>query len=258
MTQNVAQSVAQSVAQRPVHWLPARVAEVREETATTRTVAFDVPNWPGHLAGQHVDVRLTAEDGYQAERSYSIASPPDGQRVELTIQRVPDGELSSYMCGEMRAGDEAELRGPVGGWFVWRPEETTPVLLVAGGSGLVPLMAMVRERVRSGSAVPFSLLYSVRSPEVVLYADELADRGRDGDGLNISLLYSDSAPQDAARPVGRIRPDDLATTGLPPGPGARAYVCGPTAFVEAVAGLLAEHGYDPSNVRTERFGPTGG
>jgi len=250
--------MTQSAAQRPVHWLPARVSDLREETATTRTVVFDVPDWPGHVAGQHVDVRLTAEDGYQAERSYSIASPPDGQRVELTIQRVPDGELSTYMVGEMRVGDEAELRGPVGGWFVWQPEESDPVLLVAGGSGLVPLMAMVRERSRAGSAAPFSLLYSVRSPEVVLYAEELARRARDGDGLTISLLYSDSAPEGTARPVGRIRPDDLAATGLPGGSGARAYVCGPTAFVEAVAGLLADHGYDPSSVRTERFGPTGG
>jgi ferredoxin-NADP reductase len=245
-------------AQRPVHWLPARVADLREETGTTRTIAFDVPGWPGHVAGQHVDVRLTAEDGYQAERSYSIASSPDGQRVELTIQRVPDGELSTYMCGEMRVGDEAELRGPVGGWFVWNPEESTPVLLIGGGSGVVPLMAMLRERARAGSAAPFSLLYSVRSPQVVLYADELARLARDGDGLNISLLYTDSAPEGTARPVGRIRPDDLAGTGLPPGTGGRAYVCGPTAFVEAVAGLLADQGHDPSSVRTERFGPTGG
>jgi ferredoxin-NADP reductase len=250
--------MTQTATQQPVRWLPARVADFREETATTRTVVFDVPGWPGHVAGQHVDVRLTAEDGYQAERSYSIASPPDGQRVELTIQRVPDGELSTYMVGDMRVGDEAELRGPVGGWFVWHPEESDPVLLVAGGSGLVPLMAMVRERARADSAAPFSLLYSVRSPEVVLYADELAQRGRDGDGLNISLLYSDSAPAGTVRPIGRIRPDDLAATGLPTGTGARAYVCGPTAFVEAVAGLLSDHGYDPSNVRTERFGPTGG
>jgi ferredoxin-NADP reductase len=250
--------MTQTATQRPVHWRPARVAEVREETATTRTIAFDVPGWPGHVAGQHVDVRLTAEDGYQAERSYSIASPPDGHRVELTIQRVPDGELSSYMCAEMRAGDEAELRGPVGGWFVWHPEESTPVLLVAGGSGVVPLMAMLRERARAGSTAPFSLLYSVRNPEVALYAGELDALARDGGGLDVSLLFSDAAPEGTTRPVGRIRPDDLAGTGLPAGSAGRAYVCGPTAFVEAVAGLLADHGYDPSNVRTERFGPTGG
>jgi ferredoxin-NADP reductase len=246
-----------NVAQRPVHWLPARVAEVREETATTRTLAFDVSGWPGHVAGQHVDVRLTAEDGYQAERSYSIASPPDGQRVELTIQRVPNGELSSYMCGEMRVGDEAELRGPVGGWFVWHREQSDPVLLVAGGSGVVPLMAMLRERARVGSAAPFSLLYSVRSPQVVLYADELAQLARAGDGLSVSLLYTDSAPEGTTRPVGRIRPDDL-TGSVPPGFAGSAYVCGPTAFVEAVAGLLTDQGHDPATVRTERFGPTGG
>jgi ferredoxin-NADP reductase len=250
--------MTESSPRRPVHWFPARVADLWEETAETRTIAFDVPGWPGHVAGQHVDVRLTAEDGYQAERSYSIASSPDGQRVELTVQRVPDGELSEYLVGEMRVGDEAELRGPVGGWFVWHAEESAPVLLVAGGSGLVPLMAMVRERANAGSRAPFALLYSVRSPEVVLYADELSQRSRDGDGLNISLLYTNSAPDGTARPVGRIRPDDLADTGWPPGSGAHAYVCGPTAFVEAVAGLLADHGYDPGDVRTERFGPTGG
>jgi ferredoxin-NADP reductase len=248
----------ETVTQGPVRWLPAKVADLRQETATTRTIAFDVPGWPGHLAGQHVDVRLTAEDGYQAERSYSIASSPDGQRVELTVQRVPDGELSSYMVGEMRVGDEVELRGPVGGWFVWRPEESTPVLLVGGGSGVVPLMAMVRERANAGSGAPFSLVYSVRSPEVVFYADELARRSRDGDGLNVSLLYTESAPDGTERPVGRIRPDDLAAAGWPPGSGTRAYVCGPTAFVEAVAGLLTDQGHDQSNVRTERFGPTGG
>lgn len=247
-----------TVAQGPVHWLPSRVAEVREETATTRTIAFDVSGWPGHVAGQHVDVRLTAEDGYQAERSYSIASPPDGQRVELTIQRVPDGELSTYMCGEMRAGDEAELRGPVGGWFVWHPEQPDPVLLVAGGSGVVPLMAMLRERARTGSTAPFSLLYSVRSPQVVLYAKELAELARADDRLRVSLLYTDSAPEGTARPVGRIGPDDLTGSTLPPASGGSAYVCGPTAFVEAVARLLADHGYDPATVRTERFGPTGG
>jgi ferredoxin-NADP reductase len=241
-----------------MHWLPARVADFREETATTRTIVFDAPGWPGHLAGQHVDVRLTAEDGYQAQRSYSIASPPDGQRVELTVQRVPDGEVSPYMVGEMMVGDEVELRGPVGGWFVWRPEEPEPILLVAGGSGVVPLMAMARERVRAHSAAPFSLLYSVRSPDDVFYADELSQRSRDGGGLSVSLLYTRSAPEGTERPVGRIGPHDLANAGWPSGSGARAYVCGPTAFVEAVAGLLVDQGHDTSNVRTERFGPTGG
>jgi ferredoxin-NADP reductase len=247
-----------SAAQRPMRWLPARVAGIRDETATTRTIAFDTPGWPGHLAGQHVDVRLTAEDGYRAERSYSIASPPDGQQVELTVQRIPDGEVSPYLVGEMMVGDEVELRGPVGGWFVWRPEEPTPVLLVAGGSGVVPLMAMVRERARSRSGVPFSLLYSVRSPDDVFYADELSRCSRDGGGLAVTLLYTRSAPRGTARPVGRIGPNDLTTSGCPPESGARAYVCGPTAFVEAVAGLLVDQGYDTSNVRTERFGPTGG
>jgi ferredoxin-NADP reductase len=241
-----------------MHWLPARVAGIREETATTRTIAFDAPGWPGHLAGQHVDVRLTAEDGYQSERSYSIASPPDGQQVELTVQRIPDGEVSPYLVGEMMVGDEVELRGPVGGWFVWRPEEPTPILLVAGGSGVVPLMAMVRERARAHSTVPFSLLYSVRSPDDVFYADELSRRSREGGGLAVTLLYTRSAPPGVARPVGRIGPNDLATGGWPPESGARAYVCGPTAFVEAVAGLLVDQGHDTSNVRTERFGPTGG
>jgi ferredoxin-NADP reductase len=244
--------------QRPIRWLPARAVELREETPTTRTVLFDVPGWPGHLAGQHVDVRLTAEDGYTAERSYSIASPPDGQRVELTVKRLPDGEVSSYVVGEMMVGDEVELRGPVGGWFVWRPEESEPVLLVGGGSGVVPLMAMVRERARAGSMATFSLLYSIRSPDDVFYADELARRSRDGDGLAVSLLYTSSAPEGTARPVGRIGPEDLASGGWPPGSGARTYVCGPTSFVEAVARLLVDQGHDPSNIRTERFGPTGG
>jgi ferredoxin-NADP reductase len=249
--------MTQTAAPHHMRWLPARVADFRQETATTRTIVFDAPGWPGHVAGQHVDVRLTAEDGYQAERSYSIASPPDGQRVELTVQLVPDGELSSYMVGEMRVGDEVELRGPIGGWFVWHPEEqSTPILLVAGGAGVVPLMAMVRERARTGSMAPLSLLYSVRSPEVVLYADELSQRSRDG--LNLSLLYTSSAPEGTQRPVGRIGPEDLTKGGWPPDAGVRAYVCGPTSFVEAVAGLLAEQGHDPSNVRTERFGPTGG
>jgi ferredoxin-NADP reductase len=245
------------VAQRH-NWLPARVAAIHGETPTTRSVVFEAPGWGGHLAGQHVDVKLTAEDGYSAERSYSMAAPGDGDQVELTVQRVPDGEVSPYLVDEMRPGDEVELRGPIGGWFVWRPEEPGPVLLVAGGSGVVPLMAMVRERARSGGTAPFSLVYSVRSSEDVFYAEELAGLSGDGSGLRVTLLYTRSAPPGTRRPVGRVSADDLSTAGWPPEAGARAYVCGPTAFVEAVAGLLQRQGHDASTIRTERFGPTGG
>jgi ferredoxin-NADP reductase len=235
-----------------VHWFPARVADLREETATTRTIAFDVPGWPGHIAGQHVDVRLTAEDGYQAERSYSIASPPDGHLVELTVQRIPDGELSSYMVGEMRVGDEAELRGPVGGWFVWHPEESTPVLLVAGGSGVVPLMAMVRARAAAASSAPFRLLYSTRRPQSVIYQSELASRA--ADGLPLTLVYTRAAPPGWSRPPGRIDAALLAAETFRPGDAPTCYVCGPTPFVEAVADQLLAAGHDPGRVRTERFG----
>jgi ferredoxin-NADP reductase len=241
-----------------MRWLPARAAVIREETATTRTIAFDAPGWAGHVAGQHVDVRLTAQDGYQAERSYSIASPPDGQRLELTVQRVHDGELSPYLVEEMMVGDELELRGPVGGWFVWRHQEPGPVLLIAGGSGVVPLMAMIRQRARVDSDAAFSLLYSVRSPDDVFYADELTRLEHESRGIDVSLLYTRSAPAGSGRPVGRIGPDDLTAGGWAPGSGARVYVCGPTAFVEAVSGLLVDRGHDASAIRTERFGPTGG
>ncbi|GIH20102.1 ferredoxin reductase [Rugosimonospora africana] len=245
-------------------WLPARVTDIHTETPTTRSVVFEAPGWGGHLAGQHVDVKLIAEDGYSAERSYSMAAPEDGDRVALTVQRVRDGEVSPYLVDEMMPGDEVELRGPIGGWFVWRPEEPGPVLLVAGGSGVVPLMAMVRERARVGSAVPFRLVYSVRSADDAFYGEELSrltgegNGDGDGNGLGVTLLYTRSAPPGTTRPVGRITADDLSDAGWPPDAGSRAYVCGPTAFVEAVAGLLQQLGHDPSTIRTERFGPTGG
>jgi ferredoxin-NADP reductase len=245
------------VAQRRT-WLPARVAGIHGETPTTRSVVFEAPGWGGHLAGQHVDVKVTAEDGYSAERSYSMAAPRDGDRVVLTVQRVRDGEVSPYLVDEMRPGDEVELRGPIGGWFVWRPEEPGPVLLVAGGSGVVPLMAMVRERARVGGTVPFSLVYSVRSPDDVFYADELSGLSGDGSGLRVRLLYTRCAPPGTRRPVGRVSAGDLSAAGWPPDAGSRAYVCGPTAFVEAVASLLQRQGHDASTIRTERFGPTGG
>jgi ferredoxin-NADP reductase len=222
--------------------------ERRAESATAVTLVFGVPDWPGHVAGQHVDLRLTAEDGYSTQRSYSIASAPDGERVGLTVQRVPGGEVSPYL-----AEDLVEVRGPVGGWFVWQPEQTEPVLLVAGGSGLVPLMCMIRFREAAGVRVPFRLLYSVRGPADLLYAAELR---RGSPGLDIAYLYTREAPHGSRRPVGRITPEDLVREGWPANFDASCYVCGPTGFVEKAAGYLVLLGHDPERIRTERFGTT--
>lgn len=227
----------------------------RAESRTARTLVFDVPGWPGHLAGQHVDVRLTAEDGYSTQRSYSVASAPDGERVELTVQRVPDGEVSPYLMDGLEPGDRVELRGPVGGWFVWRPEQREPVLLVAGGSGLVPLMSMVRVRGAVDGRAPFRLLYSVREPDDRLYAPELR---RGGPGLDTAYLYTRTAPPGHPRPVGRLSEDDLVRSGWPADVGPTCYVCGPTGFVESAASLLTGLGHAPDRIRTERFGPSGG
>jgi ferredoxin-NADP reductase len=239
-------------------WLTGRVVSIREETPSSKTILLEVPGWPGHLAGQHVDLRLSAEDGYSAERSYSIAGPADGERVALTVQHVPSGEVSTFLVEYLRVGDELELRGPIGGWFVWRAEELLPILLVAGGSGVVPLMAMVRERAGKGAVAPFTLVYSVRSPAEVYYADELTGRAREDDGLSVSFFFTRSAPADSRRPAGRIGPADLDDFGWKPGVEGRVYVCGPTGFVEAVVGMMLDRGHDPSTIRTERFGPTGG
>jgi ferredoxin-NADP reductase len=231
---------------------------LRSETLTARTLILDVPGWPGHQAGQHVDVRLTAEDGYSAQRAYSISAPADGDLVSLTVQLVGDGEVSTYLVETMELGDRIEVRGPIGGWFVWAPSPEAPVeppvLLVGGGSGVVPLMAMLRQRTLSASAAPFRLVYSVRDPDQVLYARELAERAED-DGLQVDLLYTRTAPEGFARPAGRITADDLAPpdswAGLPK---PRAYVCGPTAFVEHVIGRLLELGFTNRTIRAERFG----
>ncbi|GAA2031676.1 ferredoxin reductase [Catenulispora yoronensis] len=238
-----------------LRWRVATLVGERAETEAARTLVFDVPGWPGHLAGQHVDVRLTAEDGYSTQRSYSIASAPDGDVVELTVQHVRDGEVSSYLTDGVLAGDQLELRGPVGGWFVWRPEQTEPVLLVAGGSGVVPLMAMVRSRRRTGSRAPFRLLYSVRTPADRMYLDEL--RTPDP-GLDVRFLYTRQAPDGWSRRPGRLAAPDLAALAWPADAGATVYVCGPTGFVEHAADLLVALGQDPDRIRTERFGPTGG
>jgi ferredoxin-NADP reductase len=213
-----------------------------------------VDGWPGHLPGQHVDVRLTAEDGYTAQRSYSLAAPADGDVVELAVQRVTDGEVSPFLVDEIEIGDAVEVRGPLGGWFVWRAEQPEPVLLIGGGSGIAPLMAMLRARVHAGAGGPFRLIYSVRTPADVYFADELAATS----GAEVTVLYTRAAPERSARPPHRIDAADLDAHGWPAATQPTTYVCGPTPFVETVATLLIEAGHDPARIRTERFGATGG
>lgn len=227
--------------------------ERRTESPSARTLVLQVDEWAGHLPGQHVDVRLTAEDGYQTARSYSLAAPPDGDRLEITVQRADGGEVSPFLADDLEVGDRVELRGPLGGWFVWRPEDPGPVLLVAGGSGVVPLMAMIRARA-GVSRAPFRLIYSVRTPEDRLYAAELRRRAAEDGGLDVSYVYTREAPADSPRPPGRIRADDLVSHGWPPDFEPTCFVCGPTPLVEAVAGLLVGWGHDPGRIRTERFG----
>ena len=238
-------------------WRLAKVAEVRPETPRVVTVALDVPGWDGHLPGQHLDLRLTAEDGYQAERSYSIASAPDGARVELAVERLDDGEVSPYLAGELRQGDQLELRGPVGGYFVWEPSRGGPLLLVAGGSGVVPLMAMLRHRAASGSQVPARLLFSSRSLDEVIFREELERLEADDDGLTVTHTLTRAQPPGWAGYARRIDAVMLEEVGWRPGERPLAFVCGPTRLVEAVAGNLVALGHDPHRVRTERFGPTG-
>jgi ferredoxin-NADP reductase len=238
-------------------WRLAEVVEVRPETSRTKTIAFDVPGWPGHLAGQHVDVRLTAEDGYQAERSYSIASAADASRLELTVERLDDGEVSPYLTDELRPGDAIELRGPVGGYFVWDSTAPGDVLLVGGGSGVVPLMAMARQRSVEGSTIPTRLLYSARSWEDVIYRDELAQLGQE-DGFEVIYTLTRTQPSGWQGYDRRVDRDLLGEVAPAPAELTVAFVCGPTPFVEAVAGALVELGHEPLRIKTERFGPTGG
>jgi ferredoxin-NADP reductase len=237
-------------------WQLAEVVGVVTETARVKTLAFDVPGWPGHRAGQHVDVRLTAEDGYRAERSYSIGSAPGGSRIELTVERIEDGEVSPYLTEELRPGDTIELRGPVGGYFVWEPASGGPLLLVAGGSGIVPLMAMLRVRGAAGSTAEARLLVSSRSWDDVIYREEL-DR-LSGNGLRVVHTLTRSQPPGWAGYARRVDAEMLAEVGPGPAERPRAYVCGPTPFVEIVAGALVGLGHDPLAIKTERFGPMGG
>jgi len=237
-----------------LQWRAARVVDSTPETESARTIGLVAPGWGGHLAGQHVDVKLTAEDGYSAQRSYSLGRPADGQRIELTVQQIDDGEVSPYLMG-LRPGDEIELRGPIGGWFVLRPAAEAPVLLVAGGSGIVPLMAMVRQRILLGST-EVRLVYSVRRPGDVYYAKELVQLEGDCDWLQVALIYTRAAAPWTARPPRRIDIDDLSLPGWTSDDGPNIYICGPTGFVESVTTKLTRQGHSPSAIRTERFGPS--
>ena len=256
----------------PIRWLRARLENSWLETRTARTLVFSVPGWPGHHAGQHVDIKLTAEDGYTAQRSYSIASAAQADRLELTVQAVSGGEVSPYLVDIMQRGDELELRGPIGGWFRWTEQLTEPVLLVGGGSGIVPLMAMLRQRILTNSTAPFRMIYSARTPDHLFYANELYDISQKAHGITIDRIYTRSGLPDDTREPGRLRPDDLpeASTnsrstpagagpaGAAPAGKTRVYVCGPTSFVESAAQQLLDRGHPASTIRTERFGPSGG
>jgi len=240
-----------------ITWQLGEVAELVDETPRVKTLILEVPDWPGHRAGQHVDVRLTAEDGYQAQRSYSIASAPEDERLAITVERLDDGEVSPYLAEELVVGDKLELRGPIGGYFVWETEQGGPLLLVGGGSGVVPLVAMLRHRAASGAKVPTRLLYSARSLEEVIYRDELDRLATEDDGLEVLYALTREQPQGWTGYARRVDDQILREVAYPSGEGV-AFVCGPTRFVETVADGLVAVGYAPEQVRTERFGPTGG
>ena len=232
------------------------MATAVQETPQARTLVLDVPGWPGHRAGQHVDVRLTAEDGYQAARSYSIASPPD-EPPAITVERLPDGEVSPYLVDDAMAGDAFEIRGPVGGYFVWNEDDGGPLLLVAGGSGIAPLMAIVRHRQKVGSGVPTRLLYSARTLDDVIYREELERLGAAGTGLDVVLTLTREQPDGWQGRSGRVDDTLLGEVAWPPDERPLVFVCGPTGFVEALAAGLVRLGHDPLRVKTERFGATG-
>lgn len=245
-------------APRRIAWGFAEVIESRIETSTTKSLVLRIPDWPRHQPGQHVDIRLTAEDGYQAQRSYSIASPPEEAQVVLTVERLEDGEVSPYLTDELRPGDKLEVRGPIGGYFTWTVEDGGPLFLVAGGSGIVPLMSMLRHRAAAQSKIPARLLYSSRSYEQIIYRDELERLAGAGDGLQVIHTLTRSAPLDWKGYRRRIDPALLAEVAPALVEQPQTFICGPTALVESVATSLVELGHDPARVKTERFGPTGG
>jgi ferredoxin-NADP reductase len=237
-------------------WQIAEVVDALPETSRVRTIVFDAPDWPGHRAGQHLDVRLTAEDGYQAQRSYSLASAPD-EPPAITVERLDDGEVSPFLVDELRPGDRLELRGPIGGYFVWDGADEPPVLLVGGGSGIVPLMSMLRHRVASGSSAPVRLLYSSRTFEDVIYRDELEALGAEA-GIDVAQTLTRAQPEGWQGYARRIDDEILREVAFAPGERAAVFVCGSTRFVDTVADGLLRFGYDAAQIRTERFGATGG
>jgi ferredoxin-NADP reductase len=234
-------------------WLVAEVVEVLAETPRVVSIALDVPGWSGHIPGQHVDVRLTAEDGYQAQRSYSIAAPADGNRVVITVEEVDEGEVSPFLVGELRVGDRFELRGPIGGYFVWTPERGGPLQLIAGGSGVVPLMAMIRAGA-DHPVVPTRLLYSVKTAADIIYRDELEQ----SDGVEVTYTLTRARPDDWRGYGRRVDRAMLEESTWSNEHDPLVFVCGPTGFVETVADLLVEVGHRSERIRTERFGPSGG
>ncbi|MCI0346330.1 MAG: ferredoxin reductase [Chloroflexi bacterium] len=245
----------------PIAWQLATVSGTRDETASVRSFSLAMPAWPGHRPGQHVDVRLTAEDGYSVERSYSIASAPEaaqrGDGVEITVERIPDGEVSTFLHDVLAPGDRFEVRGPIGGYFVWEAALGGPLLLVAGGSGVVPLMAMLRHRAAAGAGVPARLLYSSRGAEEIIYRDELAALGNDGPGLEVAHTLTRSQPAGWTGYARRIDEAMLSDVLAPLGGTAKVFICGPTALVENAANALVRLGLPAAQIRTERFGPTG-
>jgi ferredoxin-NADP reductase len=234
-------------------WQVATVVELLDETAHTKSIVLDPPDWPGHRAGQHVDVRLTADDGYQAQRSYSIASAPEDEHLVLTVERLDDGEVSPYLTDELRPGDGVELRGPVGGYFVWQSSYGGPLLLVGGGSGVVPLRAMLRHHQAAGSTVPVRMLYSARSLEEVIYRDELQ---RESGEIDVRFTLTRAQPEGWHGYSGRIDRSLLEQVAWPTAQRPLVYICGPTGFVETAASALVELGHEPGRIRTERFGPS--
>jgi ferredoxin-NADP reductase len=241
-----------------LEWQLAQVRDIVAETHRVKSLMLEPVNWTGHLPGQHVDIRLTAEDGYQAQRSYSIASPPEDKLLTVTVERVTDGEVSPYLLDELRVGDRLELRGPVARHFVWTSGSSSSLCLVAGGTGVTPLMAMLRHRDRSSCRTPTVLIYSARSQAEIVYREELDGMARNDTNLSVIYALTREQAKDWAGHRGRIDRALLAANCFPPAQNPAIYVCGPTGFVESVAGFLVELGYDPLSIKTERFGPSGG